>query len=86
MWTFDTFDVASEVLFKEHGTRGNGRFKWLFQSLQVQSQKSGKGVMKWPDGRLYKGTYLKVGSLLANNVQSCAGQDRKHGRGCFVWS
>eukprot|EP00434_Breviolum_minutum_P011092 symbB.v1.2.009787.t1/scaffold574.1/size185248/12 len=28
------------------------------------------GEMKWPDGRKYKGIYLK---------------DKRHGHGCFVW-
>lgn len=29
---------------------------------KVKSQKSGKGVMKWPDGRWHKGTYFKEGT------------------------
>lgn len=34
-----------------------------FSFCKVKSQKSGMGEMKWPDGRKYKGIYLKVSIL-----------------------
>ena len=66
-----------------------------FSFCKVKSQKSGMGEMKWPDGRKYKGIYLKVSILSParcllmpfwHRQVDLFLQDKRHGHGCFVWS
>lgn len=51
------------------GSDAESRQLWVTLGLgsssdvtKVKSQKSGKGVMKWPDGRWHKGIYFKEGA------------------------
>ena len=44
----------------------------------MRNKMHGKGEIKWPDGRKYKGVFL----IIINEEYE---NDKKHGKGVFIW-